>query len=118
MSFYRESTITWGGVDYDYVATLGLICKIEKGRPETGPVSLAMISNKAASGEALFSLMSYVISDVMKHAGVPNVTPEMIHAEFLGSGSESDVIALWAAVESSLTPMVKDQKKADAPGEK
>ena len=114
MGIFRETQITWDGVTYDLVPSLALLRKIGRGRPGEGPVSLIAVQQGAQSGEPNLALMCQVISDVMQHAGAEKFTDEEAYQEAM-TGNSKAVIALWHDIYAALSPVPKEQKKADAP---
>lgn len=114
MGIFREASITWDGETYDFVPSLALLRKIERGRPGEGPVSLVAVSQSATSGSPLLPLMCQVITDVMHYAGATSFTEEDVYQEAM-TGNATAVIALWHEIFAALSPVPKEQKKADAP---
>ena len=117
MSIFREASVTWNGTTYDFAPSLALLRKIERGRPGEGPVSLIAVAQSATSGAPLLPLMCQVITDVMRYAGATSFTEDDVYQEAM-TGNASGVIALWHEIYTALSPVPKEQKKADAPEEK
>ena len=113
-SIFRETPISWDGETYEFIPTMALLRKISRGRQGEGPVSLIAIANSATSGEPLLPLMCQVITDVMRHAGAVSFTEEDVYQEAL-TGKAAEVNALWWDIYTALSPVPKEQKKADAP---
>lgn len=119
MSIFRETTITWDGKSYDFIPSLALLRKIERGRPGEGPVSLVLVGQSAHSNAPLVPLMCQVIADVMHFAGASDFSEEETYCEALAGGKDGSqaVITLWYEIYAALSPVPKDQKKAVAPEE-
>lgn len=117
MSIFREASITWDGTTYDFVPSLSLLRRIERGRPGEGPVSLIAVAQSATSGAPLLPLMCQVITDVMHYAGATSFTEDGVYQEAM-TGNSSAVISLWHEIYTALSPVPKEQKKADAPESK
>ena len=114
MSIFRETSISWDGSTYDFVPALSLLRKIERGRPGEGTVSLVAVAQSAVSGAPLLPLMCQIIADVMHYAGAADFTEDDVYQEAM-TGNASAVIALWHEIYTALSPVPKEQKKADAP---
>ena len=114
MSIFRETSITWDGKSYEFVPSLSLLRKIERGRPGEGAVSLVKVQTSASSGEPLVPLMCQIIAEVMRHAGAVDVSEEGLYQDAL-TAKGSAFITLWHEIYVALSPVPKDQKKADAP---
>jgi len=114
MGIFRDASITWDGTTYDFVPSLALLRKIERGRPGEGSVSLIAVQQSASSGAPNLPLMCQVISDVMHYAGAADFTDEVVYQEAM-TGDTGAVIALWYEIYTSLSPVPKEQKKAAAP---
>ena len=117
MSIFRTTSITWDGATYEFVPALSLLRKIERGRPGEGAVSLIAVAKSAQSGSPLLPLMCQVIADVMIYAGATEFTEEEVYRDAM-TGNGSEVIALWWEIYTALSPVPKEQKKADAPESK
>lgn len=113
-SIFRETSITWDGATYEFVPALSLLRKIERGRPGEGPVSLIAVAQSAVSGAPLMPLMCQIITDVMLYAGATGFTEDDVYQEAL-TGNAAAVNALWWDIYTALSPVPKEQKKADAP---
>ena len=116
-SIFRETTISWDGVDYTLVPDMKLLKRIERGRPGEGPVSLIQIASQAIQGNPQISIMAQIIEEVMHAAGAADFTEEVVLEEFYG-GNAAGVSQLWHDVIAALSPVPKDQKKADVPDKK
>jgi len=116
MSIFRDTSITWDGKSYDFVPSLALLRKIERGRAGEGAVSLVKVAQAASSGEPLLPLMCQIITNVMHYAGADDFTEEEVYREAMTGGAAA-VIALWHEIYAALSPVPKEQKKADAPEE-
>ena len=117
MGIFRETSITWDGATYEFVPALSLLRKIERGRPGEGTVSLIAVAQSAQSGAPLLPLMCQVITDVMLYAGADGFTEDEVYREAM-TGNAAGVIALWHEIYTALSPVPKEQKKADAPESK
>jgi len=109
----REFTITWKGREYTFTPTLRLLRQIEA----EGNLSIMSVAAEAANGRPQTFLLAFLLSRVLRAAGVP-VTEDELAAELWGGNAASaeEVLNLYAAVMGMLAPVV-DEKKPDAPAE-
>ena len=116
MSIFRETPISWDGKEYTLVPSMSLLRRIEMGNKarEVPPLSLSTIVRDASGGDPKLSMMMWIIEVVMHHAGVSEFTEEVAYQEFYGSDNK-DILALWFSIIAALSPVPKEQKKADAP---
>ncbi len=121
MSIFRETQIEWNGTEYTLVPTMALLRHLERRRldkrGESYRISLVKIQEQAFTGEPIFSYMAIIIAEVMREAGADTFTEEEVYSE-LYTGNKDAVISLWHLVIAALSPVPKEQKKADAPATK
>ena len=116
MSIFRETSISWGGKDYTLVPSMALLRRIEAGNRtrEVPPISLSRLVSDSSTGHPQLSLMMWVVETVMNHAGAHSFTDDVAYQEFHSSDTKA-IMELWFAIVAALSPVPKEQKKADAP---
>ncbi len=114
MGIFRETPLSWGGKDFTLVPSMKLLRRIERGLPGEGPVSLVQVTNQSLNGNPQISIMAQVIEAVMHEAGATDFISDEVYQEFYNGGNDA-VVELWHQVIEALSPVPKDQKKADGP---
>lgn len=117
MGIFREIELSWDGKDYTLIPSMKLLRRIERGRPGEGPISIIQVMNQSFNGNPQVSIMAQIIQEVMHEAGATDFSEDEVYQAFYG-GEEKEVVALWGQVIAALSPVPKDQKKADVPDKK
>lgn len=107
MSAFREMIIEWDGEKYDFTPSNKFLRKVDR------EVSLAQLSSRAAKGDAPIFDMAYVISEVLREAGV-EITEDDVITEITQEGNQERAQYLVSLIDNLMPqPEAKGGKGAE-----